>query len=123
MALVTAINARPPRPPDRGGRGFVFGEGEGSDRVAEIVGPHAAELGRTVSVAVAAGYAVMVSPTSDGGAVGLHIWLGQRKDQTYSNTPEAFASALQRLHDAAEAKLMGHALHDPKLAQKAPAGT
>ena len=107
MAAVTSISAgRGLRPPN-GGSGLFSSNGDGDSRVGTIMSVPNDDLARSIGLAVVAGYAVMFSPTSDGGAVGIHVWRGSNRDRVYCTTVEAFADALSRIEDAAAAKLAG----------------
>lgn len=45
------------------------------------------------------GLAVMFSPTSDGGALGVHAWYGTRHWKDYCTSPEELAEVLEGLRD------------------------
>jgi hypothetical protein len=107
MATVTSINAFPPRTPGRGVSGGLFAPRDDVNRLGAIMSVPNDELARAIGQAVAAGMAIMLSPTSDGGCVGVHIWRGTQKDRRYCTSADELASVLRAVQDIAEAHLAG----------------
>lgn len=66
--------------------------------------------------AVDSGAAVMVSRTSDGGAISLTLYLGQLRYREYASTPDQ----LDRLFDAMDAACLGQLGHGLTPSRKVP---
>jgi len=85
----------------------LFSPQDDGDRIGAIMSVSNEELASAIGLACAAGIAVMFSPTSDGGALGVHVWVGSERDKTYATSPEQFARILASVRDIAEARLAG----------------
>jgi hypothetical protein len=107
MGTISSLNAVPPRPPANGGRGRLFSPQDDGARIGAIMSVTNEELVEAIGLACAAGIAIMFSPTSDGGALGVHIFVGPDRDKLYATTPEQFSRILASVRDISEAKLAG----------------
>lgn len=78
-----------------------------SPRVGQILGIEPSVLMDTLAVACAAGCAVMFSPTSDGGALGVIIYAGDQRHRGWASDAEAFGALLSDARDVCEAHMIG----------------
>jgi len=76
----------------------------GTDRIAAIWEGNEKLATEAVVAANCRGLAVMFSPTSDGGALGVHAWYGQRHFKDYVTTAEALEEVLTGLRGFEPAK-------------------
>jgi hypothetical protein len=118
MSTVTSINAFPPRPPRGGGVFSSTAEGGGDPRIGAIMSVPNELIVQAIGMAASAGLAIMFSPTSDGGALGVHVWDGTERSKIYATTPEAFERVLRAVQDYAEAKMAGGPTGLPKNATR-----
>ena len=96
------------RPRGRGGNFRQLRQSrEDVNRVGEITSIPDSEFLAAVSLALTCSCGVLLSPTSDGGAVSVIVYDGDERYRTYCSTREEFQSALEALRDLAEAKMMG----------------
>lgn len=97
---------RPFRGPAPASERIFSSEGD-NPRLGAILSVDAAELASTIGLACVCGWAIMFSPTSDGGALGVHVWSGSSREKKYATSQAELESLLARVRDAAEAKLAG----------------
>lgn len=93
---------RPVARGNRAGRGGVFrplGERQTVSRVRSIVGVAGDDVARLLPDLLGAGVAIMLAPTSDGGACSVTVFDGDDKSRTYCSSPEEFAEALGAVRD------------------------
>lgn len=74
-----------------------------SPRVARILGIPAEDLMKALAVACCNGCAVLFSPTSDGGAISVTVYLGDDRLRDYAASAEEFSACLVAVEDASEA--------------------
>ena len=74
-----------------------------SPRVSRILGIPAEDLMQALAVACINGCAVLFSPTSDGGAISVTVYLGDDRLRDYAASAEEFAAALVAVRDSCEA--------------------
>jgi transposase len=72
-------------------------------RVARILGIPAQDLMNALALACCNGCAVLFSPTSDGGAISVTVYLGDERLRDYAASAEEFADCLVAVRDASEA--------------------
>jgi hypothetical protein len=89
--------ASPPRP---------LRQRDTSPRIAQILGIPAQDLMDALAVACASGSAVLFSPTSDGGAVSVTLYMGDARSRDYASNAEEFAATLVAVRDACEARVL-----------------
>jgi len=77
-----------------------------SPRIGQILGIPAQELMDTLAVACASGSAVLFSPTSDGGALSITLYMGDARSRDYATSAEEFAATLVAVRDACEARVI-----------------
>jgi hypothetical protein len=80
---------------------------ESGGRINEITSGLAALLGDTLCDCLAAGIGVLLSPTSDGGAVSCTVYEGDDRDKSYQGHASEFEAYLRALQDHARARLVG----------------
>lgn len=80
---------------------------ETSPRVGQILGIPAQDLMDALAVACASGSAVLFSPTSDGGAISVTLYMGDARSRDYASSAEEFAATLVAVRDACEARVIG----------------
>lgn len=122
MARITSINAFPPEEPLPNGGGFLSVEPEEGSSVADVFGSRPQELMRIVGMALAAGMGISFSPTSDGGALAVHVFDGARRDKRYVTTEAQLAALLRAIEDHAGAALMGRTSELAKAPARAKTG-
>jgi hypothetical protein len=74
-----------------------------SPRAHELVTGVRLELAETIEQCVAAGVGLLVSPTSDGGAVSITVYAGDKRERDYAGNPDEMAALLSAVRDFAEA--------------------
>lgn len=82
-------------------------QSDGTPKTGEILGIPAQELMDTLSVALAAGCGVLISPTSDGGALSVTVYAGDQRHRAYAASAEDFHSILEAVRDVSEAHMVG----------------
>lgn len=80
--------------------------GEGL-KTGDILGIPASELMDAVSVLCAAGCGLLISPTSDGGALSVTVYASQQRHRGYATSATGFSKLLLDARDVAEAHLVG----------------
>jgi len=78
-----------------------------SPRVGEIWSIDASKVHAALGAAFAAGCAVLISPTSDGGALSVTLYAGEQRHRAYCSSSSELQDALDAVGDVAEAHLMG----------------
>jgi hypothetical protein len=116
MARVTSINARPPEEPLPNGGGFLSVDPALDSRIADIFAMDNGKLVTAIGLALTTGMGVMFSPTQDGGALGVHVYDGEKRDKRYVTSRNQFEALMEALRDYAEAKLIGQASELRKVA-------
>lgn len=91
------VSSAPPRP---------LRDRETTPRIGQILGIPPAELMDALAVACASGSAVLFSPTSDGGAVSVTLYMGDTRSRDYAASAEEFAATLLAVKDACEARVI-----------------
>lgn len=76
-------------------------------RTGEILGTDTAALHAAMAVACAAGCGLLISPTSDGGALSVTLYAGDQRHRGYASSSMEFQSLLQAVRDVSEAHLIG----------------
>jgi hypothetical protein len=76
-------------------------------RVGKILGIEPQVLMDALAVACAAGCAVMFSPTSDGGALGVIVYAGEQRHRGWASDAEEFGALLSDVRDVSEAHMVG----------------
>ena len=89
-----------------------------SGRIPQILGIPAQELMDALALACASGCALLFSPTSDGGALSITLYMGDARSRDYASSAEEFASTLVAVRDACEA----HVIKSPTGLAKRPVG-
>jgi hypothetical protein len=85
-------------------------------RTGAIVSVPADDLANTIGLVLTSGCALLLSPTSDGGAVSVCIYVGDQKHKGYASTAEEFAEILMDVRDLAENHMLGDPQKKPKVA-------
>lgn len=75
-------------------------------RVGAILSVPADELAQTIGTALAAGCGLMFSPTSDGGAVSVIVYVGDVKHKGYATSAGALSEMLADVRDVCEAHMV-----------------
>ena len=73
--------------------------GAGVNRIATILEGNEKLIAEAACSAVLNGMAVMLSPTSDGGALGVHAWLARRHWKDYVTSSPELEEVLTGLRD------------------------
>lgn len=89
---------------------------EVSGRIPQIMGIEASDLMNTLALACSSGCAVLFSPTSDGGALSVTLYMGDARSRDYASSAEEFAATLVAVRDACEA----HVIKSPTGLTKRP---
>jgi hypothetical protein len=71
----------------------------GGDRMAVILEGNEKLVAEAIVAAVGRGLAVMLGPTRDRGAIGVHAWYGDRHWKDYVANAEELAEVLEGLRD------------------------
>lgn len=94
-------NQSPPQRPPAGLPAGSFRRnpagGSNPNRIPAILGGNEKLMAEAVVAANTRGLAVMFSPTSDGGALGVHAWYGKSHWKDYVTTAEEFEEVLEGL--------------------------
>lgn len=78
-----------------------------SPRVGEIWSIDASKAHAALGAAFASGCAVLISPTSDGGALSVTLYAGDQRHRAYCSSSSELVEALDAVMDVAEAHSMG----------------
>jgi hypothetical protein len=84
------------------------GDREPQDRVQGIVNIPADELYKALTLTLILGGGILLSPTSDGGALSLILYDDEERYRAYVTSAEEFSSALEAVRDHMESKMAGH---------------
>jgi hypothetical protein len=76
-------------------------------RTGEILNVDQRLLFQAVSTAVLSGCALLISPTSDGGALSVTLYAGQQRHRAYATSSAEFEATLKAVEDVATAHTMG----------------
>lgn len=76
-----------------------------SDKAHQMIVEARDDLADTVIVCMAAGVGFLVSPTSDGGAVSVTVYSGDKRERDYAGHPDELAMLFSAVRDFAEAAL------------------
>lgn len=114
MAAVTSINAYPPPPSRRDGALLSVGGSDGENRIGAILSVDPADFINSIGMALATGAGILLTPTSDGGALGVHIYAGTLRQKHYVASAGELTKWLEAVRDYAEAKLAGSPVVVPK---------
>lgn len=88
-------------------------------RTGRIMGIEASDLFDAISLVISSGCAILFSPTSDGGALSVCVYVGDQKHKGYATSAEEFAELLLDVRDLAEAHMIKGTPKVAKVAQKA----
>jgi hypothetical protein len=106
--MSTGTFGTPDYRPGRGGNFKQLGNRrDASPKTAQILGIPAQDLMDALAVAFASGCAVLMSPTSDGGAVSVTLYAGDQRHRAYATSAEEFAETLLAVRDVSEAHMVG----------------
>lgn len=78
----------------------------GPQRVVDVMRLPNEQWVVALQTAIAAGFGVLLAPTSDGGALSLTVYDGEERYRSYCGTSGEFEAALQALTDRATARGM-----------------
>jgi hypothetical protein len=95
------------RPTTSNGRASLFPDPAEDPSIGQILSVSSELIARAVGLSCSAGMALMFSPTSQGTAVGVHLWDGSTRDKRYATSQDGFVKLLEAVCDLAEAKLAG----------------
>lgn len=94
----------------------LAGTEEPGVRLARILSMDPTLLANGICVILQSGVAILLSATSDGGAVSVTAYVGDEKVRGYASSAEELASVLDAVRDEAEA----YVYRKPSEGQKAP---
>lgn len=78
-----------------------------SPKIGEIWSLDAAKVHAALGAAFASGCAILISPTSDGGALSVTLYAGEQRHRAYCSSSSELQEALDAVTDVAEAHTMG----------------
>jgi hypothetical protein len=107
MSSLVSQTYRSPRPTTSNGRANLFPTEVDDPSIGLILSVDSELIARAVGLSCSAGMALMFSPTSQGTAVGVHLWYGSTRDKRYATSTDGFRRLLEAVCDIAEAKLAG----------------
>lgn len=81
--------------------------GNASPRIPKILEGIEDEFVQTLALALTQGCGLLLSPTSDGGAVSVILYDGDDRFRSYASTSEEFNDAWNAIRDHVEAKMVG----------------
>lgn len=87
-------------------------------RAQQLIASHRDELVAVIELCVASGVGFLVSPTSDGGALSVTVYAGDKRERDYAGNPDEWGALLDAVRDFAEASLYEGAKETPKVAQR-----
>jgi hypothetical protein len=85
-------------------------------RTGAILSVPADDLATAIGAVVSSGCALLLSPTSDGGALSVVVYVGDQKHKGYATSAEEFAELLMDVRDLAESHMMRGTAKAPKSA-------
>jgi hypothetical protein len=77
------------------------------------------ELATAIGAVLSSGCALLLSPTSDGGALSICVYVGDQKHKGYATSAEEFAELLIDVRDLAESHMLRSTAPVKKMAQQA----
>jgi hypothetical protein len=77
----------------------LLNERNGPSRLAQLLDGADSVLGEAVRLALESGSGVLLSPTRDGGALSITLYLGDDRLRGYAASPEEFTALLDRVAD------------------------
>jgi hypothetical protein len=77
----------------------LFDERTRPPRLAELLDGTDSMLGEAVRLALESGCGLLLSPTRDGGAISVTLYVGDDRFRGYAASPEEFATLLDRVAD------------------------
>jgi hypothetical protein len=75
-------------------------------RVGQILNVESEELVQALGVILCSGCALLLSPTTDGGALSITIYYGDERSRDYATSAEEFRQSLSLARDVAEAHVL-----------------
>jgi hypothetical protein len=75
------------------------------DRAHKLLATARDDLADTVLLCVASGVGFLISPTSDGGALSITVYAGEKRERDYAGNPDDLAQLLEAVRDFAQAAL------------------
>jgi hypothetical protein len=85
----------------------LINERNGPGRVALLLDGNDSVLGEAVRLVLESGSGVLLSPTRDGGALSVTVYVGDDRLRGYAASPEEFTALLDRVAD------LGRTAHKP----------
>lgn len=76
------------------------------------------ELATAIGAVLSSGCALLLSPTSDGGAISICVYVGDQKHKGYATSAEEFAEILIDVRDLAESHMLSTTAKAPKVRQQ-----
>lgn len=101
----------------------LINERNGQGRVDQLLDGADTVLGEAVRLALGAGVGVLLSPTRDGGALSVTLYVGDDRYRGYAASPEEFTALLDRVANTGRATRQADskdAAGSPLKAQKRP---
>lgn len=83
----------------------VFDSNEGTPRVLRILEGVAPTLGEVLCDTASVGLGVLISPTSDLGAISVTVYDGDEREKRYATDRQELEALLQALRDFAQARM------------------
>jgi hypothetical protein len=87
-------------------------------RAHELLTADPKALMDTLSLCVAAGVGFLLSPTSDGGALSVTVYAGDKRERDYAGNPDDWAQLLAAVRDFCEAAMYQGTKEGSKVAQR-----
>lgn len=87
-------------------------------RAVKLVAECREELLETIELCVASGVGFLLSATSDGGALSVTVYAGDKRERDYAGNPDDWRELLTAVRDFAEAALYQGTKQGPKVAQR-----
>lgn len=78
---------------------------ESSDRALQLVTAAREDLADTIQRCIAGGVGFLISPTSDGGAVSVTVYAGDKRERDYAGNPDDLTALFEAVRDFADASL------------------
>lgn len=85
-------------------------------RTGAILSVPSEDLATALGAVISAGCALLLSPTSDGGAISVCVYVGDQKHKGYATSAEEFAELLMDVRDLSESHMLGGTTKTPKSA-------
>ena len=87
-----------------------------TSRTGAILSVPPDDLAKAIGMVLASGCALLLSPTSDGGALSVCVYVGDQKHKGYATSAEEFAELLMDVQDLAESHILRTTAKEPKSA-------